>query len=353
VSSTIKTVDAHVGGQPVRVIVDGWPGPGGKTMAARCDWLRRKADQLRRASLLPPRGHQELRGVLMTEPIDPGSHAGVVTMDADGYPPMSGHALMALATVAVERQLLFSRQVGRGSRPESGRDAADGNDIRLTFDTAAGAIPVRARVALQGAAARVDGVTVTMPPAWVHTASQLVRVGARELRVDLAFGGLFHAIVDTEAVGVPLHPSRIPELSRLAVALCQSLDAAVRVTHPVHAAVTGIAGVIFTGPPQDPEAHLRNVSVTAGGRVNWSPGGTTTAAVMAVLDAMGMLPEDQPFVHEGLAGTLFRGRAARRTLVADTPALVAEVEGSAWITGEHTLLLDEDDPLKDGLFFSR
>jgi proline racemase len=334
VSSTIKTVDAHVGGQPVRVIVDGWPGPGGKTMAARRDWLRRKADQLRRSALLPPRGHHELRGVLMTEPVEPGSHAGVVAMDADGYPPLSGHVMMALATVAVERQLLFSRH--------------GGDEVRLTFDTVAGAIPVRAKVALQGAAARVDGVAVTLPPAWVHTASQPVQVGARELRVDLAFGGAFHAIVDTEAVGVPLDPSRVPELSRLAVALCQAVDAAVRLTHPVHAALTGIGGVIFTGPPQDPEAHLRNVSVTAGGRVNWSPGGTATAAVMAVLDAMGMLPEDQPFVHEGLAGTLFRGRAARRTMVGDAPALVAEVEGSAWVTGEHTFFLDDDDPFKDG-----
>jgi proline racemase len=331
-------VDAHVGGQPVRVIVDGWPGPGGKTIAARRDWLRRRADQLRRAALWPPRGHHELRGVLMTEPVEPGSNAGAVAMDVDGYPPLSGHALMALATVAVERQLLFSRDAG--------------DDVRLAFDTAAGTIPVRTRIAMHGAATRVDGVTVTMPPAWVHTASQPVHVGTREFRVDLAFGGAFYAIVDTEAVGVPLHPSRVPELSRLAVALCQAVDATVRLTHPVHAALTGIGGVIFTGPPQDPEAHLRNVSVTAGGRVNWSAGGTATAAVMAVLDAMGMLPEDQPFVHEGLAGTLFRGRVARRTAVADSPALVAEIEGSAWITGEHTLLLDDDDPFRDGLLLA-
>src|SRR5687768_8207712 len=154
-------------------------------MTARRDWLRRKADQLRRAALLPPRGHHELRGVLMTGPVEPGSNAGVVTMDADGYPPMSGHGLMALATVAVERQLLFSRDVGRDSRPVhrslgGGGSSPAGDDVRLTFDTAAGAIPVRAKVASHGGVARVDSVVVTMPPAWVHTASQLVQVGARE-----------------------------------------------------------------------------------------------------------------------------------------------------------------------------
>ena len=69
---------------------------------------------------------------------------------------------------------------------------------------------------------------------------------------------------------------------------------------------------------------------------------------MAVLDAMGLLDEDRHFVHESITGTLFRGRAVRRTVVGEAAALVAEIEGTAWITGEHTFLLDEDDPLREG-----
>ncbi|MGE3402024.1 MAG: proline racemase family protein, partial [Vicinamibacterales bacterium] len=63
------------------------------------------------------------------------------------------------------------------------------------------------------------------------------------------------------------------------------------------------------------------------------------------LDAMGLLDEATPFVHESLAGTLLRGTIARRTEVDGTPAIVPRIEGSAWITGEHTFLIDEDDPL--------
>ena len=74
---------------------------------------------------------------------------------------------------------------------------------------------------------------------------------------------------------------------------------------------------------------------------------------MAVLDAMGLLAEDRHFVHEGVTGGLFRGRAVRRTTVGECSALVAEIEGTAWITGEHTFLLDEDDPFRDGLFSDR
>jgi proline racemase len=88
--------------------------------------------------------------------------------------------------------------------------------------------------------------------------------------------------------------------------------------------------------------------VVTGAVVDRSPGGTATAAVMAVLDAMGLLADDERFVHESITGTLFRGRAVRRTIVGEQSALIVEIEGSAWITGEHTFLLDEDDPMREG-----
>ena len=72
---------------------------------------------------------------------------------------------------------------------------------------------------------------------------------------------------------------------------------------------------------------------------------------MAVIDAMGLLGDDRPFVHESLIGTRFNGRVAGRTAVGDYPAIVTEIEGSAWITGEHTFVIDDDDPLKTGFGF--
>jgi proline racemase len=70
---------------------------------------------------------------------------------------------------------------------------------------------------------------------------------------------------------------------------------------------------------------------------------------MAVLDAMGLLPEGEPFVNESLIGSLYRGRIVGRTQVGDHPAIVPEVEATAWITGEHAFFVDDDDPLRDGL----
>ena len=179
----------------------------------------------------------------------------------------------------------------------------------------------------------------------------MVKIGLRQLRVDVAFGGAFYAIVDSEATGVPLDPGRLPDLRRLGAEICASLNAVSCPEHPSDASINGIAGVIFTGPAADPEAHLRNVTVRGGGSVDRSPGGTGTSAVMAVLDAMGLLPEGQPFVHESILGTLFRGRPLGRTLVGDVPALVTEIEGSAWITGEHTFFVNDDDPFREGITF--
>ena len=69
---------------------------------------------------------------------------------------------------------------------------------------------------------------------------------------------------------------------------------------------------------------------------------------MAVLSEMGVLSEDAPFVHESIVGTLFAGRIAARCRVGEFAAIVPEIQGSAWITGEHTFLIDGDDPLRAG-----
>jgi proline racemase len=327
---TIRTIDAHAAGEPLRLIVGGMPRPSGKTMLQKRDWLRRHADQFRRALMLEPRGHVDMYGAVLTEPVSPGSHAGVLFMHNEGYSTMCGHGVIAVTTIALERGLVtFS-----------------GNEFVL--DTPAGAVTARARIVEHGTSRRVDSVSFTNVPSFVLAAGQAVKLGSRQLRVDVSFGGAFYAIVDTEAIGIPLDARRLPDLRRMATEIKASLDSSVRIEHPAEPGLTGLYGVIFTGPPHDPEAHLRNVTVFADAEVDRSPCGTGTSAVMAVLDAMGLLPAEQPFVHESIIGTLFRGRVMRRTQVGELPAIIPEIEGSAWITGEHTFLIDDEDPLREG-----
>src|SRR5262245_42188337 len=99
----IKAIDAHVGGQALRLVVEGFPRPQGRTLWHQRDSVKRNADALRRAVVLPPRGHADLVAALLTEPASPHAHAGLLLMDATGYPSMSGHGVMAATTIAIER----------------------------------------------------------------------------------------------------------------------------------------------------------------------------------------------------------------------------------------------------------
>lgn len=331
---TLRTIDAHVGGQPVRLIVEGVPQLAGRTMAQKRESLVRQADYVRRIAVLEPRGHADMCAAMLTEPVSPSADAGLLFLQRDGFVALSGHSVVGAATIAIERGLVTT---------------AGGT---LTFDTEAGPVRAEVRVQRRGEAMRVDSVVLTGVPSFVLDAGRIARLGSRDLRVDVAFGGLFYAIVDTEAVGVPLDASRLPDLKRVGLEIGAALNAA-RLVHPTEPGEYTLGGVVFTGAPGDPEAHLRSVTIAASASVDRSPCATATAAVMAVLEAMGLLGSGDTFVHEGIAGSLHRGRVARRTVIGDVPAIVPEIEATAWITGEHTLVADDDDPFRHGFDLER
>ena len=330
---TLKTIDAHAAGEPLRLIVDGFPSPQGRTMLDKREWVRAHSDHLRRALMLEPRGHADMYGAILTEPVAAGSHAGVLFMHNEGYSTMCGHGVIAVTTMALERGLLMP----------------GGDGATIVYDSPAGTIRARAKLRTGGAGhAGVESVSFLNVPSFVLLGGMTVKLGSRAIRADVAFGGAFYAIVDSEAAGLPIDIAHLPELRRVGMDIKHAIEATQTIVHPLDAGLSGIYGTIFTGPPSDDRADLRNVTIFADAEVDRSPCGTGTAAVMAVIDAMGLLGSDRPFVHESLIGTRFNGRVASRTRVAEYPAIVPEIEGSAWITGEHTFLVDDLDPLKDG-----
>jgi proline racemase len=332
---TLRTIDAHTAGEPLRLIVDGFPRVEGRTMLERREWVREHCDHLRTALMLEPRGHRDMYGALLTEPEHPGSDAGVLFMHNEGYSTMCGHGVIAVATIARERGLIVS--------PDS-RD-------EIVLDSPAGPIRAHVRTRKDGERTRVTGVSFCNVPSFVLYAGVPVRFGSRDLRADVAFGGAFYAIVDSEAAGIPISPERVGDLARAGMAIKHAVETTVRVVHPLEAQLHGIYGTIFTGPPASANADLRNVTIFADGQVDRSPCGTGTCAVMAVLAAMGLLSTEQTFVHESIIGTCFRGRVAGETQVDDVVAILPEIEGEASITGEHIFVIEDDDPLRHGFRF--
>jgi trans-L-3-hydroxyproline dehydratase len=331
VSLRIRTIDAHTAGEPLRLIVAGFPAIEGRTMLDRREWVRTHCDDLRTALMLEPRGHTDMYGAILTEPERPDSDAGVLFMHNEGYSTMCGHGVIAVVTIALERGLLVPR---RG--PED-----------VVLDSPAGPIRARAAVNTRGGATRVSRVAFENVPSFVLHAGVPIRLGSRTIRADVAFGGAFYAIVDSEAAGIPVLPRKLDDLRRAGMEIKHAVEAAVRVEHPLEPQLTGVYGTIFTGP--GPEGvDLRNVTIFADAEVDRSPCGTGTCAVMAVLAGIGLLGAEHPFVHESIIGTRFTGRVVKETLVADLPAIVPEIAGDAWVTGDHEFVIDETDPLREG-----
>ncbi len=335
----IRTIDAHSGGEPLRLIVDGFPEPPGPTMQDKRAWLKSEADLLRRALMLEPRGHGDMYGALLTEPVTTDADAGVLFMHNDGYSTMCGHGTIAVATIAIERRLL------RPKRDEILLDSPAGlirvRPTRAASDTSSAAVD-------GGTSAHVSSVAFTNVPSFVYEAGVPVRLHGRKVRADVAFGGAFYAIVDSEAAGLAIDGVHLPELRRIGMEIKRVVETTRTIVHPVDPSLCGVYGTIFIGPPHSEAADLRNVTIFADGQVDRSPCGTGTAALISVLDAMSLLPANHSFGSESILGTVFRARVIGRETVGGYAAIVPEIEGSAWITGEHEFLIDEEDPFREG-----
>jgi proline racemase len=329
--TTIRTIDAHTAGEPLRLIVEGFPTVQGRTILEKRRWVEEHCDHLRTALMLEPRGHADMYGALLTEPERADSDAGVLFMHNQGYSTMCGHGVIAVVTLALEHGLIVPRL---------------GNEVVL--DAPAGQIQATAQVSRTDQRTRVTSVSFRNVPSFVLLPAVPVRLGSRTVPADVAFGGAFYAIVDSEAAGIPIAAERIEDLRRAGMDIKRELESKLTVAHPEEPQLQGIYGTIFTGPASSADADLRNVTVFADAEVDRSPCGTGTCAVMAVLSAMGLLAPEQTFTHESIIGTRFRGRVERETTVGGLPAIVPQLAGEAFTIGSHTFVIDPQDPLRYG-----
>ena len=180
------------------------------------------------------------------------------------------------------------------------------------------------------------------------------------MTVDVAWGGMFYALTDAAALGLPLTPDAGRDLVRVGEMVKAAAREQLPVVHPTLPGVEGISIIELTGPPTVPRAHGRNTVVVSSGTLDWSrpssftgvldrsPCGTGTCARMAVLHARGELEIGRDFVHEGILGTTWTGRLLREARVGDRAAVVPQLTGSAWITGRAELMLDPEDPFDSG-----
>jgi trans-L-3-hydroxyproline dehydratase len=322
----ITTIDAHAAGEPLRVVTGGLDPIPGATIVEKRRHAREHLDGVRRALMFEPRGHADMYGAIPTTPATPEADLGVLFLHNEGWSTMCGHGVIALVTVLLETGMLSARDV-----------------VRL--DAPAGRIVARARLD----AGRVRSVAFENVPAFVLARDEHVDVpGVGHVRYDLAFGGAFYAFVEAADVGLTLTPERFRALIEVGTRIKRAVMAAREVLHPFEPELSFLYGTIFTGPALAAGASSRNVCVFAEGEVDRSPTGTGVSARLAMEHARGRLREGEPFVVESIIGTRFSGKVLRATRFGPHPAVVPEVEGSAWITGRNEFVFAPDDPLAGG-----
>jgi len=318
----VETVDYHTAGEPFRIVTGGVPALEGGSILEKRRFALEHLDAVRQLLVHEPRGHADMYGCFVTAPEDEGADLGVVFFHNAGYSTACGHGTIALVTWALESGVL---PVG-------------GPETRVVVDVPSGRLETLARVE-DGA---VRFVRFRNVPAFVEAEGLL----AEGLRADVAFGGAFYASV---ASPLPVQARNLPQLIELGREIKAGLEAQRPFVHPEEPELRDVYGVIFwewidMGPP----LRQRNVTVFADGEVDRSPCGSGTSARLALLERAGELLRGEELVHEGIVGGEFRARVVGDADVAGRPAVVTEVEGSAYRTGAHEFSLDPADPLGEG-----
>lgn len=328
-SRLFSTIDTHTAGEPTRNIIGGMPVIPGKTMSEKMLYMRDNLDWIRKMLMFEPRGNNVMSGAVLMPPCNPEATLGVIYIEVGGYLPMCGHDTIGFATAMVENGMVPVHEP----------------TTEFAIDTPAGLVKVQ--VAVEDTVAK--SVTFKNIPSFLYAADEVIDLpGFGAIKLDIAYGGNFYAIVEAAAVGLTILPENEMEIIRTGNLIKDTVNAQIKVIHPEKPFIDKVTHVEFYGPPTHPEAHVKNAVVIPPGSIDRSPCGTGTSAKVAALYAKGQLKMGEDFIHESIIGTIFKARVIEEATVGLLPAIVPEVTGSAYVTGIHQFVLDPDDPIKEG-----
>lgn len=330
---TFLAVDSHTMGEPTRIILQGFPKLQGKTMMERKKFLQKNYDNYRTALILEPRGHRDMFGAVITEPVNEEADVGVIFMDSSGYLNMCGHGSIGTATVVVEIGLI------KVTEPYT----------EVVLDTPSGIIHAKVKVK-NGRAMEVSILNV---PSFLYKKDLEVEIGSfGKIPFDISFGGSFFVLVDTEKIGIEIEQDNLPILIDIAMKLRRKINESVKIEHP-YLDITTVDLVEFYGKSQNQQADLRNVVIFGDAQVDRSPCGTGTSAKLACLYEKGKICIGKEFIYESITGSTFKGMVTKEIEIYGKKAIIPEITGSAYITGLNKLILNNYDPHEYGFLIKK
>ncbi|WP_157016555.1 4-hydroxyproline epimerase [Mesorhizobium xinjiangense] len=321
-------IDGHTCGNPVRLVAGGGPLLDGATMMERRAHFLAEYDWIRTGLMFEPRGHDMMSGSILYPPTRADCDIAILFIETSGCLPMCGHGTIGTVTFAVEHRLVRPKTPGV-----------------LRLDTPAG--PVIAEYRQEGE--HVEEVRITNVPSFLHSQALAVDCPALgPLKVDVAYGGNFYAIVDPQENYRDMADHSASELIAWSPVLRQRLNEAYRFEHPENPSIAGLSHILWTGAPTVEGAHGRNAVFYGDKALDRSPCGTGTSARMAQLAARGVLEPGDCFVHQSIIGSLFHGKVEKEVGVGDRRGIVPSIGGWARVTGYNTIFIDDRDPFAHG-----
>jgi 4-hydroxyproline epimerase len=308
--------------------VDGGPGLAGDDMPARRQDFMARYDWIRTGLMFEPRGHALMSGGILYPPADPGNDTGVLYIETSGCLPMCGHGTIGIVTIALEEGLVKPKTPGT-----------------LRLETPAGLVVV----SYTQQDDKVASVRFTNVPSFLHSEGLEVHsADLGTLRVDVAYGGNFYAIVDIQERFSGIDDYKLSELVRWSPGIRERLNADHTFIHPTDPLINGLSHVLWAGRPKAEGSSARNAVFYGDQAIDRSPCGTGTSARMAQWYARGRLKAGEDFVHESIIGSVFKGRIEELTSCGPYPSVVPSIEGWARITGYNRIIIDDEDPYAHG-----
>jgi proline racemase len=330
----IRTIDYHTAGEPFRIVANPPVEIVGDTVANRRVYAMANSeiDGLRKLLCFEPRGHADMYGCFITPPDDGGADFGVLFWHKDGFSTACGHGTIALGVWAIE----------------SGKVAIDPSGVTdVVIDVPSGR--VTARVHTKGAVIEsVDFVNV----ASYHMHSDIsVDTSLGELKVDVSFGGAIYAQLDVAQIGLSVTPEFYSQVIAIGREIKWALNETEYAKHPSDPRLSGIYGTIVyeeLAPGSDGLKRQRNATIFADGEVDRSPCGSGTCARLATLVEKKQLKIGEVLKHDSIVDSQFLGVAQSQVSADGYSAILPQVTGMAYKTGESIFTVDPRDPITPG-----
>lgn len=327
-TKTFFCIDAHTCGNPVRVVAGGVPMLQGANMSEKRQHFLREYDWIRKGLMFEPRGHDMMSGSMLYPPSNPHNDIGILFIETSGCLPMCGHGTIGTVTVMIEQGLVSPKKHGE-----------------LRIEVPAGEI----KVSYQQEGKKVKSVKITNVPSYL--AAEGIEAECPDLgrlRIDVAYGGNFYAIVEVQENFSGLQNFKAEQLIAWSRALRKNINENYTFVHPENETIRGLSHILWTGEPIDKTSTARNAVFYGDKAIDRSPCGTGTSARLAQWYAKGRLKVGEPFIHESIIGSKFIGKVEAETTLAGKPAIIPSIEGWAMITGYNTIIIDDDDPYAHG-----